>query len=55
MNKRFSIVKGNPSREELAALSKVIRKPVAKKAERASLWRKSQLQQPLPHNWKQTF
>jgi hypothetical protein len=54
-NKRFTIVSGTPNSEELAALRKALPAPVIKKVETASLWRKSQIRQPLPRKWGQTF
>ena len=55
MNKHFSIVSGTPTKEELAALEKALPTPVIKKVETASLSRKSQIRQPLPRKWGQTF
>jgi len=55
MNTKFTILKGTPSEKELAALEKALPTPVVKKIERASLWRKSQIRQPLPRKWGQTF
>jgi|GEM_PF-662591 hypothetical protein len=54
-SKRFTITSGTPSAEELAALEKALPTPVVKKVETASLWRKSQIRQPLPRKWGQTF
>ena len=54
-NKRFTVVSGTPSKQELAALEKTLPTPVIKKVETASLWRKSQIRQPLPRKWGQTF
>jgi len=54
-NKRFTILSGTPTPEELAALEKALPTPVLKKVETASLWRKSQIRQPLPRKWGQTF
>ena len=54
-NKRFTITSGTPNPEELAALEKALPTPVVKKVETASLWRKSQIRQPLPRKWGQTF
>jgi hypothetical protein len=54
-NKRFTITSGTPTPEELAALEKALPTPVVKKVETASLWRKSQIRQPLPRKWGQTF
>ena len=54
-NKRFTITSGTPTPEELAALEKALPTPVVKKVETASLWRKSQICQPLPRKWGQTF
>jgi hypothetical protein len=55
MNTKFTILKGTPTAKELAALEKALPTPVVKKIERASLWRKSQIRQPLPRKWGQTF
>ena len=55
MSHKFVIVKGNPSEQEMAALEKAIPIPVEKKVESASLWRKSQIRQPLPKKWGPTF
>jgi hypothetical protein len=54
-HKRFTILSGTPTPEELAALEKALPTPVLKKVETASLWRKSQIRQPLPRKWGQTF
>jgi hypothetical protein len=54
-NKRFTITSGTPSAQELAALEKALPSPVVKKVETASLWRKSQIRQPLPRKWGQSF
>jgi len=54
-NKRFTITSGTPTPEELAALEKALPTPVVKKVETASLWRKSQIRQPLPRKWGQIF
>ncbi|MEI6405909.1 MAG: hypothetical protein WCO85_00125 [Actinomycetes bacterium] len=55
MPKRFTIIKGTPTAAELAALEKALPTPVVKKVEVASLWRKSQIRQPLPKKWTQNF
>ena len=55
MNRKFTILNGTPSAMELAALEKALPTPVVKKVERASLWRKSQIRQPLPRKWGQSF
>ena len=55
MNRKFTILNGTPSAKELAALEKALLTPVVKKVERASLWRKSQIRQPLPRKWGQSF
>ncbi|MCX6453805.1 MAG: hypothetical protein NTV53_02385 [Actinobacteria bacterium] len=55
MNTKFTILNGAPTAKELAALEKALPTPVVKKIERASLWRKSQIRQPLPRKWGQTF
>ncbi|MCX6450531.1 MAG: acyl-CoA carboxylase subunit epsilon [Actinobacteria bacterium] len=55
MKKRFTVLSGNPTPEELAALEKALPTPVVKKVNTASLWRKSQIRQPLPRKWGQTF
>ncbi|CAN2233943.1 hypothetical protein MCEMZLE42_00291 [actinobacterium SCGC AAA044-D11] len=55
MNRKFTILNGTPSAKELAALEKALPMPVVKKVERASLWRKSQIRQPLPRKWGQSF
>jgi hypothetical protein len=55
-NQKFLITSGTPTREEIIAIGKALRIPVEKKAvERASLWRKSQIRQPLPRKWGQLF
>lgn len=55
LKKRFTIVSGTPTKDELAALEKALPTPIVKKVETASLWRKSQIRQPLPRKWGQTF
>ena len=55
MNRKLTILNGTPSAKELAALEKALPTPVVKKVERASLWRKSQIRQPLPRKWGQSF
>ena len=55
MNKKFTILNGTASEKELAALEKALPTPVAKKVNTASLWRKSQIRQPLPRKWGQSF
>ncbi len=55
-NQKFLIVSGTPTREEIIAIGKALRIPVEKtKVERASLWRKSQIRQPLARKWGQLF
>jgi hypothetical protein len=54
-SKRFTITSGTPSDEELLALEKALPTPVVKKLETASLWRKSQIRQPLPRKWGHSF
>jgi hypothetical protein len=55
MARHFIVVKGKATEQELAALEKAIPVPVVKKVEAASLWRKSQIRQPLPKKWGPTF
>lgn len=55
MNNKFTILNGTPSKSELAALEKALPIPVVKKIDTASLWRKSQIRQPLPRKWGQSF
>jgi hypothetical protein len=55
MNTKFTILNGTPTPSELAALEKALPTPVVKKVETASLWRKSQIRQPLPRKWGQSF
>jgi hypothetical protein len=55
ITKKFTITSGTPSDAELAALLKAVPTPVAKKVESSSLWRKSQVRQPLPRKWGQSF
>jgi hypothetical protein len=55
MPRHFTIIKGTPTKEELAALEKAIPVPSVKKVESAGLWRKSQIRQPLPRKWGQSF
>ncbi|CAB4701699.1 MAG: hypothetical protein F2672_03260 [Actinobacteria bacterium] len=55
MNTKFTILNGTPTASELAALEKALPTPVVKKVETASLWRKSQIRQPLPRKWGQSF
>ena len=43
------------SPETVIALEKALPTPVVKKVESASLWRKSQIRQPLPRKWGQSF
>lgn len=52
---RFTIIKGKPTEQELIALDKAIPVTTVKKLETASLWRKSQMRQPLPKKWGPTF
>ncbi|MCX6455639.1 MAG: hypothetical protein WCQ78_01895 [Actinomycetes bacterium] len=55
LSKKFTITSGTPSPAELAALEKAIPAPVEQKIESSSLWRKSQVRQPLPRKWGQSF
>jgi hypothetical protein len=55
MNRKFKTIKGEMSREEFVALRRALPEPNIKKSESASLWRKSQIRQPLPRKWGQTF
>lgn len=55
MQRRFTIINGTPTSAELAALEKALPTPVVKKVEAASLWRKSQIRQPLPKKWGPNF
>jgi len=55
MNKKFTILNGTATEKELAALEKALPTPVVKKVNTASLWRKSQIRQPLPRKWGQSF
>jgi len=55
MNNKFTILNGTPSEKELISLEKALPAPVVKKVESASLWRKSQIRQPLPRKWGQSF
>jgi hypothetical protein len=55
VNSKFTILNGTASEEELAALEIALPVPVIKKVETASLWRKSQIRQPLPRKWGQSF
>jgi len=55
MNSKFTILNGTPTVQELAALEKALPTPVIKKVKSASLWRKSQIRQPLPRKWGQSF
>lgn len=55
MNKKFTIVNGTATEKELAALEKALPTPIVKKVNPASLWRKSQIRQPLPRKWGQSF
>ena len=55
MNNEFTILNGTATKSELAALEKALPTPVVKKINRASLWRKSQIRQPLPRKWGQSF
>ena len=55
MNKKFTILNGTATDKELAALEKALPTPVVKTVDTASLWRKSQIRQPLPRKWGQSF
>jgi hypothetical protein len=55
MNKKFTIVKGTATAAELAALEKAIGDPAPKKPRPYSLWRKSQIRQPLAKKWGTDF
>jgi hypothetical protein len=55
MNRNFKVLKGELTREEFVALRRTLPTPIEKKSESASLWRKSQIRQPLPRKWGQTF
>jgi hypothetical protein len=55
MERRFTIIKGTATAAELAALEKALPTPVVKKVVAASLWRKSQIRQPLPKKWGPNF
>jgi len=55
MNNKFTIITGTATDKELAALEKALPTPVVKKVNTASLWRKSQIRQPLPRKWGQSF
>ena len=55
MNRNFKVLKGELTREEFVALRRALPTPEVKKSESASLWRKSQIRQPLPRKWGQTF
>jgi hypothetical protein len=55
VNRNFKVVKGELTREEFVALRRALPTPEEKKSESASLWRKSQIRQPLPRKWGQTF
>jgi hypothetical protein len=55
MTERFLIIKGTPTEQELVALEKAIPLPAVKKLGAASLWRKSQMRQPLSKKWGPTF
>ena len=55
INNLFTIVNGNPTPRELEVLEKTLPAPIVKKVARASLWRKSQIRQPLPRKWGQSF
>ncbi|MEJ6574101.1 MAG: hypothetical protein QNL78_03105 [Actinomycetes bacterium] len=55
MSNRFTILNGTATESELAALEKALPAPVVKKINTASLWRKSQIRQPLPRKWGQSF
>ena len=52
---KFTITNGPATREEIIAIGKALRIPETRKDSRASLWRKSQVRQPLPRKWGQTF
>mgnify|MGYP000886231655 FL=1 len=55
MNNKFTILNGTATDKELAALEKALPTPVVKKVNTASRWRKSQIRQPLPRKWGQSF
>ncbi|MEI8066201.1 MAG: hypothetical protein WCH42_02585 [Actinomycetes bacterium] len=55
MERRFTIIKGTATADELAALEKALPTPIVKKVVAASLWRKSQIRQPLPKKWGPNF
>jgi hypothetical protein len=52
---KFTITNGPATREEIIAIGKALRIRDVKSPERASLWRKSQIRQPLPRKCGQTF
>ena len=53
--RKFDIVKGTPSVAEMRVLLKVIKTPEPKKPLPMSLWRKSQIRNPLPKRWGTDF
>jgi len=55
LSKKFTITSGTPSAAELTALEKAIPAPAERKIKSSSLWRKSQVRQPLPRQWGQSF
>ncbi len=55
MEKKFTILKGNPSELELKALEIAIPVPEEKKPRPYSIWRKSQIRQPLAKKWGTDF
>jgi hypothetical protein len=55
MNKKFTILNGTATDKELVALEIALPTPVVKIVNIPSLWRKSQIRQPLPRKWGQSF
>jgi hypothetical protein len=55
MEKKFTILKGTPTPAELKALELAIPTPQPKKPRAISIWRRSQIRQPLPKKWGTDF
>jgi hypothetical protein len=53
--RKFTILHGTATPEEMRALEKAIKMPAPKKPLPMSLWRKSQIRNPLPKRWGTDF
>jgi hypothetical protein len=53
--KIFTILQGNPTAAELKALEAAIKPAQPKKPQPMSIWRRSQIRNPLPKRWGTDF